>query len=285
MSIFMAKVLGKPGRYLSQEATKRLHRMWAIAICSMTLLGVIAGFIFHASCSWFFVPPIWGMQATAALLVLFVGIGKLTFRRLDELEKERRTKLRGLSGEERVADVLGKLPDEFYVINDISTPTGNLDHVVVGPTGIFVIETKNWRGVVGADGKGELTHNDKNLANTYVKTFLMRMMTARDTVKALAPDVNRYFKALMVFTSAWLDVKFGSTGNVFCLREDQIFDHILENNRAGKLRPGEVDLIARAFASMAAMDPSFSQDAVGELEESSGDQPMQGAVSVGGTAG
>ena len=71
-------------------------------------------------------------------------------------------------------------------------------------------------------------------------------MTARDTVKALAPSVNAYFNAVMVFTSAWLDVKFGSTGSVFCVREDDVFDYIFEHKTGARLGQAEVELIARA---------------------------------------
>lgn len=66
----------------------------------------------------------------------------------------------GAIGEGKVLDELKKLPDSFYVINDFkhefdrSIPnnkepgdyikTIQIDHVVVGPTGLFLIETKNW---------------------------------------------------------------------------------------------------------------------------------------------
>ncbi|MBP2045171.1 nuclease-related domain-containing protein [Methanobacterium aggregans] len=52
----------------------------------------------------------------------------------------------GAYGEEIVSDYLQKLPDSFYIFNDVNPRGnwGNIDHVVVGPTGIFVIETKNY---------------------------------------------------------------------------------------------------------------------------------------------
>ena len=88
-------------------------------------------------------------------------VPRLTFRRMDALEKERESLRKGAAGEKSVAHTLNKLPDEFRVANDVATPSGNLDHVVIGPTGVFVIETKDWRGIMGADGNGELTLNGK----------------------------------------------------------------------------------------------------------------------------
>ena len=51
-------------------------------------------------------------------------------------------------GEKVVADSLDTLPQDYFVFNDVNLPKsqGNIDHVVVGPNGIFVIETKNYRG-------------------------------------------------------------------------------------------------------------------------------------------
>lgn len=65
----------------------------------------------------------------------------------------------GAIGEEKVIDTLRKLPDSYYVLNEIQIKlsrsvlwkkyleyikTAQIDHVVIGPSGIFLIETKNW---------------------------------------------------------------------------------------------------------------------------------------------
>lgn len=56
----------------------------------------------------------------------------------------------GKVGEKRVARKLDWLPKEYIVLNDIMLPTQygttQIDHVVVSPYGIFVIETKNYKG-------------------------------------------------------------------------------------------------------------------------------------------
>lgn len=54
----------------------------------------------------------------------------------------------GIKGEYIVAEYLNQLPEDYFVFNDVKFPGsyGNLDHVVVGPTGIYVIETKNYKG-------------------------------------------------------------------------------------------------------------------------------------------
>lgn len=56
----------------------------------------------------------------------------------------------GKSGERAVARKLNRLPKEYIVLNDVllCTPYGTtqIDHIVVSPYAIFVIETKNYKG-------------------------------------------------------------------------------------------------------------------------------------------
>lgn len=54
----------------------------------------------------------------------------------------------GADGEEAVIRVLQNLDSSYKIINDIVLPGDkqNIDHVVVGPAGVFVIETKNYNG-------------------------------------------------------------------------------------------------------------------------------------------
>ena len=57
----------------------------------------------------------------------------------------------GAEGERRPAEVLAHLESDGYrVLHDRRIPgsRGNIDHVVVGPTGVYVVETKSWSGAV-----------------------------------------------------------------------------------------------------------------------------------------
>jgi nuclease-like protein len=58
--------------------------------------------------------------------------------------------LRGAEGERATAGVLGTLPRRFVVGHDLALPGGraNLDHVVIGPRGVFVIDSKAYRSRV-----------------------------------------------------------------------------------------------------------------------------------------
>jgi hypothetical protein len=59
-------------------------------------------------------------------------------------------------GRRRTERVLRTLdPTEWQVIDDVGVPHGgHVDHVVVGPGGIYVLDSKAWRGEVTVDHKG-----------------------------------------------------------------------------------------------------------------------------------
>jgi len=84
---------------------------------------------------------------------------------LNEIDRKKRiidqinNAIYGALGEQKVVKELGKLPDDHILINDftckfqraIYNKRGNdyiksiqIDHIVVAPSGVFLIETKNW---------------------------------------------------------------------------------------------------------------------------------------------
>jgi nuclease-like protein len=67
---------------------------------------------------------------------------------------------RGASGERITGSWLGRLPDGWFVFHDI--PVGrrgaNIDHLVIGPGGVFTINTKNLSGSIVVNPR-TLTHN------------------------------------------------------------------------------------------------------------------------------
>lgn len=74
-------------------------------------------------------------------------------------------KIKGAMGEKRVSKILSRLPkDEYIVVNDImlkvNDRTTQIDHIVVSTHGIFVIETKSYKGwIFGHSDKRNWTQN------------------------------------------------------------------------------------------------------------------------------
>jgi hypothetical protein len=92
---------------------------------------------------------------TTIILFLFCAvISAVAQRRLQPLVKERAGYRLGYHGERYVAEELNQLmADGFRVFHDMPFEKYNIDHVVVGPSGVFAIETKAKRKKV-KHGKG-----------------------------------------------------------------------------------------------------------------------------------
>lgn len=60
----------------------------------------------------------------------------------------------GAHGERLTGRALDKLPRSYRVLHDLPMPRSkaNIDHVVVGPTGVFTVETKNYKNAVTIKG-------------------------------------------------------------------------------------------------------------------------------------
>jgi hypothetical protein len=254
----MANVLGESGRYVSDQVQlKRWHKVrlaFIVIAIAATLEGFLLATIFPGPPL-----PIWSrlviMLACAVVIpILFNSMD----RRLKQLDKELDAFHRGEDGETTVARALARFPDEFYVINDLSTPFGNLDHVVVGPTGVFLLDTKSWRGVVAPDGKGELLVNGQPTDRSYIRSFVGRALGLRDRVRLLAPGLDPFYQAVFVFTAARVEAPWGTTGNLHCIRDEQLHDYIVDKKFGQKLRPEDTRTIAQAFLGLAHMDRDFT---------------------------
>jgi hypothetical protein len=93
-------------------------------------------------------------------LVVAALVGwRLRFR----VSEQARTWQRGAHGERRTARLLDRLTrDGFAVFHDLAVPDSpaNVDHLVIGPSRVFVVDSKQWSGSVrqGADGLAWRNH-------------------------------------------------------------------------------------------------------------------------------
>jgi len=76
---------------------------------------------------------------------------------------------RGAVGERRTARLLGPLERQGWVVlHDLAVPGSgaNIDHLVIGPGGVFVIDSKQYRGRLQLDPSGRLWHGRYPLTPT-----------------------------------------------------------------------------------------------------------------------
>ena len=127
----MAEVHGVAGEWARVKGT--VAGLWPL------FLGVFAfGF---ALATAFFASLLAGLLA---VLVAAVWIGWSLQRGLRHVERY----FKGARGEEHVSGILKSLPAAYHVFNDYVACGKHVDHVVVGPAGVFAVETKFWRGRV-----------------------------------------------------------------------------------------------------------------------------------------
>src|SRR5271154_1948257 len=96
---------------------------------------------------------------------------------------------RGATGEEQVGGLLDEMAGEDWrVIHDASLGQGNVDHILIGPAGVFTVETKSHPGPVRV-GR---VHG----------TTLSQAQAQR---KAIERIVGVPVESLIVFSRAWVD--------------------------------------------------------------------------------
>ena len=123
----------RPGTWVSRQATKRRYRV--LVFTALLLAGSCVGLILKFSHH-----PRLAIAASALSLVFALVV----WRRLDRKTREAVNWLRGARAEEAIGELLNELRSEgFIVMHDVEQVyEGNIDHIVSGPTGVFMIESK-----------------------------------------------------------------------------------------------------------------------------------------------
>lgn len=131
-----ATMLGVPGDAARRRGLQNM--LWPFAAVSL-FMGLGIGILV----SGIMLVPWW----TGAVITLFTFIALGIFCR--SIPQRGYSYFKGARGEEMTASELAHLPSTWTIFNGLILPDGrDIDHVAVGPQGIFVIETKHWRGTV-----------------------------------------------------------------------------------------------------------------------------------------
>src|SRR5687767_11986945 len=119
-------------------------------------------------------------------------------RKSEQLARQAERWRRGAEGEEATAAALAALPSSWIVIHDVVWPgrkLANIDHIAVGPSGVFVIDSKNWSGHVRVE-QGVLRQNRFSKAPT-----LQNAVAAAHAVAALIPEIDaEHVRAVLCFS-------------------------------------------------------------------------------------
>jgi hypothetical protein len=141
-------------------------------------------------------------------LIVFVGIIywiKAMGAKADAYAERALDARRGAAAEEAAGNVLGELPEEYFVVNDFVSKRGNIDHIIISTKGIFTVETKSDKGVVSCEGE-MLKCDGKPFEKDFLKQAWAQAYSIRDllTEKGVC---NLRPRPMIVFTDADVQVK------------------------------------------------------------------------------
>ena len=177
-----------------------------------------------------------GARAKADELSAGKGTARRFLERLFDARTEDRGWRRGAEGEERVAAYLASLGERWAVVHDltIGRKGANLDHLVIGPPGVFALNTKNLTGKLTVYEHAIMQNGHKT---AFVPAALREARTVQKRLSAASGrDVHAW--SVLVVMGCDIEVK-RALANLTLVRAlslpgwlDQIPD--------GALSPGEV---------------------------------------------
>jgi hypothetical protein len=156
--------LGSPGRStLAEYRRRRALELagWIRTLAWRAPLVAAAGVAAQVLSTYVGLPQAGLFGLAVAALVSW----RLRFRPSEQVMAWRR----GADGERRTACLLDRLTREgFVVFHDLAVPgsPANVDHLVIGPSGVFVVDSKQWTGSVRRGSDGLPWHNHYRLDRT-----------------------------------------------------------------------------------------------------------------------
>jgi Nuclease-related domain len=163
-----------PGQY-ARATVRRLRMRTLMALGVLAVVAATLGRIFGLQDGRF-------LAAEVALLVSMFVISRYVLPLVHRRDV-------GAAGEEHVGGLLERLADdEWRVLHDASLGNGNIDHILIGPAGVFTVETKSHPGPVRAGRVHGAT-----LAQARAQSRAIESVTEMDA------------EPLIVYSRAWVD--------------------------------------------------------------------------------
>jgi hypothetical protein len=221
------RVLRAGGRYL--EGCEQ--RLW-LALALIAGLGATGVVLVIES------PPV--QWAGVAALLGAVPLGVKVSHRLSSVRK-------GRLGERLVTDLLRRLPDDYWLVNDVmlGRMRGNVDHVLIGPCGVVVIETKRLAGRIRCWG-------DEWSVNGRLRGSISRQVNAgasavRSFLARPHPEL-RWVESIIVFAHPLcrLEVNHAKTAVV---RYSELAQVILELAKRHRMAPETATRLAQSLVA------------------------------------
>jgi len=255
---FLEKQVLETGEKLDKLTDIRLAFMWFFIVVLLlgSLLSIVAIGQLQKGATG--IAKI-GYISYLIILPFALIMGIVTFRQLNSLIKEVKEefaiKKRELQAEREVQKFLREsLTEDYYIFTNVYTGYGDVDAVVVGPNGIFVIEVKSNSGVVSQDDKNRLIIIDGDPPGKNYRRQVIR--NSRIIKKILDDKLNRksFVVPILVFpfASVLKDIVLDSPVDNYkvpVLGKNEVVEYIYTHSQYS-LTPDVIRKYAEALAEL-----------------------------------
>jgi hypothetical protein len=224
-------------RVAGDDRRSREQRLWMALVSLIGLAG--AGILLVPSGR-----PMW-LGAGLAAVVTALRLGAPTTRRLRSVRQ-------GRLGERLVVDLLRGLPDDYWLVNDVTLglARGSIDHVLIGPCGVVVLETNRVAGNIRCRDD-EWSINGDRLTNVS-RRVNSGACAVRYFLAARHPELVftalRWVESVIVFTHPLSRLE-ANQGQTIVVRYSHLFQAVLELAQKQRLEPAIAEQLAHTLVA------------------------------------
>jgi hypothetical protein len=194
----MAGKTGRAGKSTREMAAKRRTSAIIVGLIGIAAIIVVSVLLQNAK-----ILGIGGAGILVLLILIWYIIPDLVESQVDRKLKAEKRAIRGAKAEERIGGILEDLNEDYYVLHDIESPYGNIDHIVIGKyNGVFLIETKAHGGRVEVSDDTLLV-NGKMPEKNFIAQALKNAYWLRDEINQVI-GVKPWITPIVVFTNAFV---------------------------------------------------------------------------------
>jgi hypothetical protein len=188
-------------------------------------------------------------------------------------------KIKGVIGEKRVIKQLQKLPTEDYkVINDITivheSGSSQIDHIVLSPYGVFVIETKNYTGWIHGSDKSEYwvqtIYKSKNEFRNPIRQNWGHICALKEILQEYEDNI---FISIIVFAG---DAEFKNVNTrTDVIYDFELYETIMKHRGIPKLSQENIEAIHKTILNIITNDKKVKKKHVKDIKKNIVDKKIK----------
>lgn len=175
----------------------------------------------------------WVISIIGSLILIGFSFRNKDFREFIYLKEEY---LKGINGEQIVSDKLSERFNDSYIYirNYHSNKVflfGDIDGILIGPRGIFLLEIKSWKGVFRILGTNFYRHISKYFYRLYYKNPIQQLLINKEIIVKyfLENSLSINVQSFIIFADGEIE-KFDKNIGIYITKPEEISDKILERS-------------------------------------------------------